>query len=75
MINNIFKVSQIIQDNRSLSDVFTYATAELGELAEEVCISTGFSQKQSGEDGIVGEAVDCIICLVDLIKLYDPKIT
>lgn len=75
MINNIFRTSAAIQDNRTLLDVLSYTMSEVGELATEVCIETKFSSKQRGSDGIVGEAVDCIICLVDLIKLYDPLIT
>ena len=75
MITTIFKTSDAIRNNRSLNDIFTYTVAELGELAEEVNIVTGFSSKQPGSDGIVGEAIDCIICLVDLIRNYQPNIS
>lgn len=75
MFKTIFKTSDGIRNNRSLNDIFTYAVAELGELAEEVNIVTGYSSKQPGEDGIVGEAIDCIICLVDLIKIHKPNIS
>ena len=75
MINTIFKTSDSIKNGRSLNDIFTYTIAEIGELAEEVNIVTGYSSKQPGTDGIVGEAIDSIICLVDLIKNYQPNIS
>lgn len=75
MIETIFKYSDSIQNFRTISDVMIYATSELGELAEEVNIRNGYSSKEEGKDGIVGEAVDCIICLMDLIKQAETTIT
>lgn len=75
MLSTIFTTSDQIRDNRTIQEVFTYAVEEIGELATEVNIVTGFSTKQPGKDGIVGEAIDAIICLVDLIGVYDPNIT
>lgn len=75
MLDTIFQTSDRIQNNRSLTDIFTYLVEEVGELATEVNIKTGYSTKQQGKDGIVGEAVDAIICLVDLIHQYDSSIT
>lgn len=75
MIKSILGVSAIIQNNRTISNIHTYLIEEVGELATEVNIVTGFSNKEPGKDGVVGEAVDAIICLVDLIKVYQPDIT
>lgn len=75
MIETTFRYSNIIQNDRTIRDVMIYTMSEIGELAEEVNIATGFSSKQMGKDGIVGEAVDAIICLLDLIKQYEPNIT
>lgn len=75
MIESILGVSKAIEDNRSLNDVFTYVVEEVGELATEINIHTGYSCKKQGKDGIVGEAIDAIICLVDIIRLYNPTIT
>lgn len=30
---------------------------------------------QYGEDGVVGEAVDVMLCMIDIIYTYDPHIT
>jgi len=75
MIKTIFDTCDTIKDGRTINNVFAYTIEEVGELATEVNIATGFSTKQPGKDGVVGEAVDAIICLVDLIRQYDPTIT
>ena len=75
MIKSIFSASDLIQDGRTLKDVFTYGVEEMGELATEVNIATGFSRKAPGKDGIVGEAIDVITCMIDLIHLYRPEMT
>lgn len=43
------------------------ATEELGELAQEVKIGAGLRAKPAGKDGIVGEAMDTILCCLDII--------
>jgi hypothetical protein len=48
---------------------------EVGELAEALVIDQGLSHKPQGPDGVVGEAVDAIICLVDIICNTKPSIT
>ena len=48
---------------------------DIGETAEEVNIASGISYKKPGVDGVVGEAVDVMLCLLDLIHKYDPTIT
>lgn len=60
---------------RTLNSVLHSATSELGECAEEINIHEGHSYKKPGKDGIVGEAIDTILCLLDLIHVYDPTIT
>lgn len=75
MINSILSVSESIQNGRSIKDILAYAVEEMGELATEVNIETGYSSKEPGKDGIVGEAIDVIICLVDLIKVSNPTVT
>lgn len=75
MINKVFEFSDCLKDNRTVESNMIYAMAEMGELSEEINIKNGFSDKPEGKDGIVGEAVDVIISLLDLIKLHDPDIT
>lgn len=63
-----------VQNDRTLQDVLTHLMTEVGELAQEIQIVEGKSYKEEGADGVVGEAVDVIICALDIIKLYRPSI-
>jgi len=74
MIERIFKTSEFAAP-RSLYKILVKAMEELGELAQEVAIKTGDCDKPVGKDGIIGEAIDAIICLVDLMKVHKPDIT
>jgi NTP pyrophosphatase (non-canonical NTP hydrolase) len=73
------KTVSIIADGlhptRSTYSVFTSATSEVGELAEEIAIANGDSYKDPSVDGVIGEAIDVIITLLDLIHVYDPTFT
>lgn len=65
-----------IKNGRDPASILSTATSELGELAQEV--NAGFSKtsyKTPGKDGIVGEAVDTIIAIVDLVCQCYPDIT
>jgi NTP pyrophosphatase (non-canonical NTP hydrolase) len=75
VVTRTFDTSKSINDQRSIQNVFTYLITEIGELAMEVSIDTGFAQRQPDEDGIVGEAVDVVICALDIIHLALPDIT
>lgn len=74
-IQKILDVSKSIDNGRDLSYIFTHLVEEVGELATELAIETGKSYKAAGEDGIVGEAVDAIICLIDIISMHQPEVT
>lgn len=63
-----------INVKRDMSCVLIKTQSELGELADEVLIHTNQSYKSPGKDGVVGELVDTILCLVDLLHVYDPSI-
>lgn len=65
----------IVEYKRTIDSVLASTMSELGETAVEVMIHNGQSYKQPGRDGIVGEAVDTILCLLDLIHLVNPDIT
>jgi NTP pyrophosphatase (non-canonical NTP hydrolase) len=77
LITDILATSKTIDNNRTPTEVLGYSMTELGELAEEVLIknSTISNHKKEGKDGIVGEAIDLILCAVDLIYLDNPDIT
>ena len=70
LIETIFKTSRTIPVKRTEYTVLSHAMAELGELAEEVTISCGESYKTAGPDGVIGESIDTIICLVDMIHVH-----
>lgn len=73
LINNTFTAADAVDDGRSVTDILIHLTTEVGELAEEVQISQGKSYKPRGEDGIVGEAIDIILCALDIIHKTDPN--
>lgn len=62
-----------VQVPRTMYSVLASTMAELGECAEEVAIHEGHSYKDPSNDGVVGEAIDAIVCLLDLIHVYDPQ--
>lgn len=74
-IEQILATSRRIHDDRTDYAVLAKATEELGELAQEVMIENGDHYKEPGKDGIVGEAIDTIICCVDLIYQQNKVIT
>lgn len=75
MISQILQTAESIKNNRTVSQIFTYTIEEIGELATELNIEDGYSNKEPGKDGVIGEAVDAIICLMDLIYTHRPTIT
>lgn len=48
-------------------DILASATEELGELAVEIKIAHGLKKADVGKDGIVGEAIDLMMCAADII--------
>lgn len=64
-----------IKNHRSVETSIIYALAELGELSEEVLINNSLNVKEQGKDGILGESVDVIVCMLDIIQLHNPDIT
>lgn len=65
--------SRRIQNGRTLSDIVRHAEDELVELKDElVKLEAGEPQ---GDDGIVGESIDVILCALDAIYVANPAIT
>lgn len=60
---------------RSPYAVLAAAQAELGETAQEVAVLSGDSYKAPGVDGVIGESIDTICALLDLIHVIDPTLT
>jgi hypothetical protein len=64
----IQKVARIVGNTREhQKDVLASALEELGELSVEVRIAHGTKPGPAGVDGIVGEAIDLILCGYDMI--------
>lgn len=49
------------------SDIMLSLMEEAGETATEIKIAKGLKSGPAGKDGIVGEAVDTILCALDVI--------
>jgi len=67
LISEVALACEHISSPRTTADILIHAMTEMGELALEIQIDEGKSYKQSGEDGIVGEALDVIVCMIDII--------
>lgn len=75
IVKRILETSSEIINDRTKSDVLVHLVTEVGELAQEIQIAEGKSYKEEGADGVVGEAIDVIICALDIIHLYNPSLT
>lgn len=75
LIADIIKVSKDVNNDRSNLEILAHIMEEVGELAQETIIHDGLSYKSQGSDGIVGEAVDAIISIVDLVMRTHPEVT
>ncbi len=74
LVSTTFNYSDQIKNNRNSFYVLAKCTEELGELSVEVQIKEGTSYKEKGKDGVVGEAIDLITCLLDLIHINYPEL-
>lgn len=57
-----------IETPRTTSGVYFKLSEEVGELATELNVKYHGAYKGEGEDGIIGECVDAIICLCDILN-------
>lgn len=77
MINSVVEATLFtsvnITDGRTTADVLAHMMTEVGELAQEVIISQGRSYKEPGADGVAGEAIDVMLCALDIIALEKPE--
>lgn len=74
MLKKAIKVSKKVKQ-RTITDVLGKLMEEVGELAKEVGIHTGYQNRPVGADGIKGEVADCANCLFDILYLHDPNMT
>ena len=73
LVTQILATSNRVPAHRSEDTVFRHIVEEVGELAEELTIATGQTYKTAGPDGVIGESVDAIISLVDMIYVHAQR--
>lgn len=74
VIDEIKRIQKKIPD-RTVESPIVPLIEEVGELTTEVAIKVGRKFKTPGPDGIVGEGIDVIVCVLDIIILEKPDIT
>ena len=75
LVQLCLETSRRIKDGRGYLTILAKATEEMGELAQEALIETGQHYKPPGNDGVVGEALDTLVCCIDMINKKCPNIT
>jgi hypothetical protein len=68
VIGETLEISALVKDRTQL-EVILSLSEEVGELATEMAIKVEHSSKSPGKDGIKGEAVDIILCALDILYL------
>ena len=69
----IIKAAGALVPARGITGIFRALMEEEDELKDEINIK--LDGKEPGVDGIAGEAVDCILCLIDIIQTENPDMT
>lgn len=67
-LKKLINMCKDIKEERTTSGVYLKLSEEVGELATELNIKYHGSYKKKGKDGIIGECVDAIICLADILN-------
>lgn len=65
----VLQICRDIKTKRNTSGVLLKLMEEVGELSTEANIKYHGAYKEPGEDGIIGECVDAMICLYDILNL------
>lgn len=68
------KLADKYHNTRTMNTILNHAMSELGETAEEINIIKG-GNSQPGPDGVIGEALDTIAALLDLMYVVNPNLT
>lgn len=68
-LKNVYDVAENSLPRHKLQ-VLAQTVEEVGELSTEIAIDSGFRlNKESGPDGIIGEACDVMVTVLDIIYL------
>ncbi len=54
--------------SRNSDAIFRAIVEEVGELSTELNIRSGFKQREHGPDGVIGEAIDILLCTLDFLN-------
>lgn len=73
LLDLIREYSFRIDNGRTLSSILDHGRGEMDELGAEIVYHE--AGEVPGVDGVPGEAIDAILCLIDLIFQFDPAIT
>jgi hypothetical protein len=73
LIELVLGYCRTIRDGRDTYCVYRHFLSEVDELQVE--IDRDLLEEPAGEDGIIGESVDVILCALDLIYQQNPRIT
>jgi hypothetical protein len=73
IVETILETCRNIKCYRDMQSVFKHLESEVAELNAE--IDKEYYGIKAGEDGILGESVDIILCAADMIYQSNPNIT
>ncbi len=73
VVQSVLNTSVEVINDRDQFSITRHLVGEVRELMTEV--ENQFMGQPAGEDGVLGEAADVIICAVDLIHNHCPGIT
>lgn len=72
-LKQILEFCKTVKNNRTLNSTFEHLKEEVDELENEIIAKVaGFDE---GEDGVLGEVVDVVLCAVDIAYQYNNDIT
>jgi hypothetical protein len=78
LVNTVLELSRTADKyhgDRSLRDILSHGVGEMMETLDELDIHDGILPGPAGPDGMIGEAIDTILCLLDFIYKVDPNFT
>ncbi|MNC12635.1 hypothetical protein D3C75_603590 [compost metagenome] len=70
VVSEILSVCSTIKFERTVHTVYRHLESEIDELAVEI-----YCTDDKGEDGVIGEAVDVMLCAIDIMYKDSPNIT
>ena len=73
VMKNYLELCKEVKNNRDFLDVYSHLKGEVKELEAEV--ANLYAGHDAGEDGVTGEAVDVILCALDLISITNPNLS